>query len=113
MHQTMSGALGRNRFDKRDEELERWDEELERLRGLVRDLKFEARGRPRRKDHEERGEGSVSVGGHYGAGSHQSESHQHWDRTWEYANWDSISLVERQPQNATMDAIGYALRQAV
>ena len=73
----MSGASRRNCFDKRDEELEQRDEELERLLRLVRYLELEARGRCRRRDHEERGEGSTSVGGRYGARSHQSRSHLH------------------------------------
>ena len=51
----MSGASGHERFDRRDEE-------LERLRRLVRDLGFEARGRCRRRDRKERVEGSASVG---------------------------------------------------
>ena len=37
-HRTISGASGRGCFDERDEE-------LERLRRLVRDLELEARGR--------------------------------------------------------------------
>ena len=73
----MSGALGHNRFERRDEELKQRDEELERLRRLVRDLELQARGKRQRRDHEERGEGSASVGGHRGAGSHQSKSHRH------------------------------------
>ena len=47
----MSGASGRNNFDRRDEELKQRDEELEHLRRLVSDLELEARGRRRRKDH--------------------------------------------------------------
>ena len=66
----MSGALGHNHFDRRDEELKRRDTELEHLHRLVRDLKLEMRGRHQRRDHEERGEGSTSVGGRYEAGSH-------------------------------------------
>ena len=67
---TMSGALGRNNFNKRDKELERRDEEMEHLCRLVRDLELEARGRRRRRDHEEREEGLTSVGDRYGARSH-------------------------------------------
>ena len=37
-YRTMSGASGRNRFDRKDDELEQRDEELECLRRLVRDL---------------------------------------------------------------------------
>ena len=69
-YRTMSGASRHNRFDKRDEELKRKDEELERLRRLVRDLELEVRGRRQRRDHKERGEGSASVGGCYGVESH-------------------------------------------
>ena len=61
----------------------------------MRDLGLEARGRCQRRDHEEQGEGSASVGGHYGAGSHQSGSHRHRDRLWKYVDQDSISLEER------------------
>ena len=78
----MSGASGRNCFDKRDEELKQRDEELERLHRLVKDLELEARGRRWRWDHEERGEGLASVGGHRGVGSHQSGSHCHQDLSW-------------------------------
>ena len=66
----MSGASRRNRFDRRDEELKRRVKELERLHRLVRDLKLETRGRRRRMDHKERGEGSANVEGRYGVGSH-------------------------------------------
>ena len=41
----MSGTLGRNRLDRRDEEHNQRDQELERLRRLVRDLELQARGR--------------------------------------------------------------------
>ena len=61
----MPSASGRNHFDKRDEELKQKDEELECLRRLVRDLELEARGRRRKRDHEERREGSTSVGAHH------------------------------------------------
>ena len=54
----MLGASGHESFDRRDKE-------LERLRRLVRDLEFEARGRRWRRDHKERAEGSASVGGGY------------------------------------------------
>ena len=37
-YRTMSDASGRNRFDRKDDELEQRDEELECLRRLVRDL---------------------------------------------------------------------------
>ena len=65
----MSGVSGHNRFNRRDEE-------LEHLGRLVRDLELEARSRHRRRDREERGEGSASVGGRYGAKSHQFGSHR-------------------------------------
>ena len=41
----MSGILECNRSDRRDEERDRRDKELECLRRLVRDLELEARGR--------------------------------------------------------------------
>ena len=40
----MSGALECNRSDRRDEERDRRDKELECLRRLIRDLELEARG---------------------------------------------------------------------
>ena len=89
-YQTMFGALGRNRFNRRDKELERRDEELERLRRLVRDLELEARGRRWRKDHEEQRERLASVGGRYGAWSYQFGSHRHRDCSREYADRNSI-----------------------
>ena len=95
---TMSGASGHDCFDRKDEE-------LERLHRLVRDLELEAGGRRQRRDHEEREEGLASVEGRYGAGSHQSSSHQHWNRSREYANRDLISPKEQQPRNAAMDTM--------
>ena len=93
----MSGALGHNYFDRRGKELEQRDEELECLRRLVRDLELEARGRRWRRDCEEQGEGSTSVGVHCGGGSHQFGSHRHQDHLWEYANRDSISRRSDDP----------------
>ena len=84
-HQTILGASRHGHFDEKDEELERFYR-------LVRDLELEARGRCRRRDRKEHAKGSASVGGHYEEGSHQSGSHRHRDRSWEYANQDSISL---------------------
>ena len=86
----MSGALGHRRFDKRNEE-------LEHLRRLVRDLELEARGRHRRRDRDDCEEGSVNVGGHYGAKSYQFGSHQHRDHSHshEYADRDLDSPKER------------------
>ena len=69
MYRTMSGALRRNHFDRRDEELKQMDEELKCLHRLVRDLELEVRGRRRRRDNEEQGKGSASMEGHHGAGS--------------------------------------------
>ena len=80
----MLGTFGHEHFDKRDEE-------LERLRRLVKDLELEARGRHWKRDREERVEGSVNVGGSYGEVSYQSGSHRHWDWSQEYADRDSIS----------------------
>ena len=94
-YRTMSSTLGPNRFDRRDKVLEKRDEDLEHLHRLVRDLELEARGRHRRRDYEKRREGSASIGGHHGAGSHQFESHCHRDRSREYADQDSISPEER------------------
>ena len=87
----MSSASKHNHFDRRDEERERRDEELECLRRLVRDLELEARGRRGRRDRRERKEGSTSMRARYRAGSYQSESHQHLDCLLEYADRDLIS----------------------
>ena len=94
-HWALSGALGRESFDRRDEE-------LERLCRLVRDLELEARGKHQRRDYEEHAEGSANVGGHYKEGSHQSDSHRHRDRSWEYVDRDSISLEGQRPRNAAI-----------
>ena len=52
-YRTMSDASRCNRFNRRDEELKQKDQELERLRRLVRDLELQARGKRQRRDHEE------------------------------------------------------------
>ena len=101
----MLGASGREHFDKRDEE-------LERLRRLVRDLELEVRGRCWRRDREEHAEGSTSVKGRYREGSHQSNSHRHRDRSQEYVDWDSISSEGQRPRNAAVDAMSQELRKA-
>ena len=112
MYRTMFGASRCNHFNRRDEELEQRDEELERLRRLVRDLELQARGRRQIRDYEDRGERSTSVEGHREAGSHQSRSYRHRDRSREYANQDSISTEERRPRNVVTDAMSCALRGA-
>ena len=61
-YRSMSNASRHERFDRRNEE-------LERLRRLVRDLELEARGRHRRRDREKHAKGSASVGGSYGEAS--------------------------------------------
>ena len=63
MYQSMSRTSGHKSFDRRDEE-------LERLRRLVRDLELEARGRRQRRNREEHVEGSTSVGSSHGEASH-------------------------------------------
>ena len=52
-YRTMFDASGRNLFNKRDEELEQRDKELERLRRLVRDLELQVKDRCQRRDHED------------------------------------------------------------
>ena len=75
------GVSEHRQFDERDKE-------LERLHQLVRDLELEVRDRRRRRNCDDREEGSTSGGGHYRVGSHQSELHQHWEhsRSQEYAD---------------------------
>lgn len=69
-----SNASGHRQLDERDEE-------LERLRRLVRDLELEARDRPRRGDQDNLAGGFMSRGDCYGHGSEQSGSHRHRDRS--------------------------------
>ena len=94
-YRTMFDASGRNLFNKRDEELEQRDKELERLRRLVRDLELQVKDRYQRRDHEDRRERSASVEDHHGAGSYQFGSHRHRDHSQEYVDWDLISPEER------------------
>ena len=77
----------------------------------MRYLELQARGRHQRRDHVEERERLASVGDHHGAGSHQSGSYRHRDRSREHANRDSISPKGRRPQNAAMDAMSRALRR--
>ena len=83
---TVSGATGRRQREK-------WDEELERLRKLVRGLELEVRGRRRRGDKNDRQQ-EVGIGeNRYGERSNQSgprlrrsrshsqEFHQYQDRS--------------------------------
>ncbi|XP_075659185.1 uncharacterized protein LOC142629079 [Castanea sativa] len=112
MPRTTFDDSGRNCNNKRDRELKQRDQELKRLRGMVRDLELEAGGRHRRSDHEERSERSASVGSHRVAGSHQSGSHRHRDCSWEYADHDLTSPNGERPQNVAMDAMSRALHQA-
>ena len=122
-YRTMFGALGRNRFDRRDDELEQRDKELERLRRLVRDLELETRGRHQRRDRDDREGRSDSGGNRYGAGSnrfdscqrrdcsHSQEFRQDRSHSWEYADRGLDSPEERRPGNAAMDAMSCALRR--
>ena len=77
-HWTVSGASGHKQFDKKDEE-------LERLRKLVKGLELEARGGHRRRDRDNREGGSDSGGNRYGTRSNQSGSYRRQDRShsWE------------------------------
>ena len=72
-HQTLSGASGHERFDRKDEK-------LECLHRLVRDLELETRGKRQRRDRKELAKGSANVKGGYG-----EMSHRHQDRSREYA----------------------------
>ena len=71
-YQSMLDASGHERFDRKDEE-------LERLHRLVKDLKLEARGRCQRRNREEHTEGLASVGSSHIEAPHQSGSHRHQD----------------------------------
>ena len=127
----MSGASKHGQRDGRDQE-------LERLRKLVRDLELEARGRHQRRDRDNREMRDDSVGNRGEESSSQSsprrlqdrslsrESHRHrncscsqetrqrWNcsRLCKYDSRGSDSPEERQSYNADMDAMSQALRRA-
>ena len=63
-HRTISGASGHGQLDKRDQE-------LERLCRLVRDLEFEAKGRRQRRDRDNQENRDGSEGNQCGEGSNQ------------------------------------------
>ena len=103
-YRTMSGAFGHECPDRRDEE-------LKRLRRLVRELELEARGRRRKRNHKEHAEGSRSVGSGHREAFYQFGSHRHREWSREYVDRDSISPKGQQPKNAAMDAMSRALRK--
>ena len=74
IHRTVSGTSRHEHFDRRDEE-------LERLRRLVKDLELKAKGRRQKRNCEKCAEGSASVEGGY-----REASHRHRDRSREYAD---------------------------
>ena len=74
IHRTVSGTSRHEHFDRRDEE-------LERLRRLVRDLELKAKGRRQKRNCEKCAEGLASVEGGY-----REASHRHRDRSREYAD---------------------------
>ncbi|XP_023872623.1 uncharacterized protein LOC111985207 [Quercus suber] len=132
MQQTTSVASGHRQHDDRDEE-------LERLRRLVRDLELEAENMHRRRDWDNWGRRSDSGDNHQGTGSNQSRSDHRRERSHSresrqrrersrsresqarrdhlqsrgYADRGSDSLEERRPRNAAMDTMSRALRKAV
>lgn len=67
---TVSSASRHRRFDERDEE-------LERLRRLVRDLELEVENRHRKRARDNRERRSDARGDRYGMESNQSGSRQH------------------------------------
>ena len=70
------GAMGH-------EQLEESDREVERLRRLVRDFKFEARNRRQRRDQDNQERRDDNVGDRDGGEFNQSSSHQRRDRSRE------------------------------
>ena len=100
----MSGASGHECPDRRDEE-------LKRLRRLVRELELEARGRRRKRNHKEHAEGSRSVGSGHREAFYQFGSHRHREWSQEYVDRDLISPKGQRPKNAAMDAMSRALRK--
>ncbi|XP_065632031.1 uncharacterized protein LOC136068599 [Quercus suber] len=116
-----SGASGRRRFDERDEE-------LERLRRMVRDLELEAEDRRQRMNQDNRARRPGAGRERQGAGSEQSgyrrqrersasrDSRLHRgqrrerSRSREYPDRGSDSPEEKRNHNAAMDAMSRALR---
>lgn len=93
-YQIVSGISEHEHRDRRDQE-------IERLRRMVRNLEIEVRGICRRRNRDEHAEGSVSIGGSHGEASRQSSSHWSRDRSWDYIDRDSASPERRRPLNAT------------
>ena len=89
MYRSMSDVPEHEHHDRRDQE-------LERLRRMVRDSELEVQGRRRRRNHDEHAEGSVSVRGSHRELFHQSGSR----RSRDYADKDSISLEGQRPESA-------------
>ena len=73
-HRTISSASRHKKFDERDEE-------LERLRRLVRDLELKVRGRHQRRDQDDRERRVDNGGNQYRVESNQSSSCRRWDRS--------------------------------
>ena len=69
-YQTQRTVSGATRYRQRVER----DEELERLRRLVKDLELEVRGRRRRRNRDDQQREAGIRGNRYGEGSNHSES---------------------------------------
>jgi len=72
MNRAVSDASGHRQLDERDEE-------LERLRKLVRDLELEARGRHQKRDRDNQADRSMTRGDRYSTKSNRSSSHRYRD----------------------------------
>ena len=90
---------------------DRRDQELERLRRLIRDLELEVRGRCQRRNHNESPEGSMSIRESHGEASRQSGYCQSRERSWEFADTESVSLEWHRHRSAAMDAMSHALHR--
>ena len=91
---------------------DRRDQELERLRRLIRVLELEVRGRRQRRNHNEFPEGSMSIRESHGEASRQSGSCRSRERSWEFADRESVSLEWHRHRSAAMDAMSHALHRA-
>ena len=88
------------------------NQEMERLRKLVRELELEVRGRRRRGNRDESPDDSDCTGKSKGESFHQSSSRQSRERLSEIIKWHPDSPNWHRHHSAAMDVISQALRRA-
>ena len=93
----------------KQEHYDRRDQELERLRRLVRDLELEVLDWSRRRNHRESPEGSVNTRDSHGEASYQSGSHRSRERSQDFVDRVSTSPERCRHRSAMMDAMSRAL----